>query len=130
MNRSQLILIYDGYCNLCTGLVAFIVKTFPAGAITLVDQHSAYGHQLTSLLRSSMGYQPDSIVAKSGDAFFIKSEAVLQLCRAQGLLGRGIYRLGKMLPLRWRDGLYDRIAANRYSWFGTTNACPLPSKNL
>ncbi len=34
---------------------------------------------------------------------------------------------GILLPRFLRDSLYDRIARNRYRWFGKRESCRLPS---
>ena len=39
-----------------------------------------------------------------------------------------LLKVSALLPERARDWLYDRIAANRYRWFGKADLCALLSE--
>jgi predicted DCC family thiol-disulfide oxidoreductase YuxK len=61
---------------------------------------------------------------EEGRAFF-RSEAAIRIFEGLG----GPYRLacvGRVLPLRARDGLYNFVARNRFRWFGRRQTCYLP----
>lgn len=56
-----------------------------------------------------------------------RSDAAAAILRDLG----GRYRLlacFRLLPRPVRDAIYDWIAAHRYRWFGTLDACHLPEK--
>jgi predicted DCC family thiol-disulfide oxidoreductase YuxK len=38
--------------------------------------------------------------------------------------------LGRILPLRLRDWLYDRVARNRYRLFGRRPVCMIPAPDV
>ncbi len=45
-----------------------------------------------------------------------------QVCAAQGLAG--------IVPRPLRDWVYDRMASNRYRWFGRQAACMVPTPSI
>lgn len=63
------------------------------------------------------------VVVESSGAHFIKSDAALRIAREivpSPLLGKVAEALGSFLiPRLIRDGMYDQVANNRYSFLGT-----------
>ncbi len=55
-----------------------------------------------------------------------KSDAVIRLARHLDWPWR-IASVIRVLPRRWRDALYDRIARNRYQIFGKRDTCLIPT---
>lgn len=72
---------------------------------------------------------PDSIIYLDNEKTYVKSDAALKI--AGNLEGpwkiAGVF---KVLPLRFRDWLYDIIARNRYQWFGRRDQCMVPTPDL
>lgn len=71
----------------------------------------------------------DSIVLVTENALFVKSDAVLQICRSLSGLAPYIYIL-HFVPKSFRDIIYDWVAKNRYSWFGKRDVCMIPTAEL
>ena len=59
---------------------------------------------------------------------YFKSDSVLMAARHL----RGLHGAGLLMPLprALRDWLYDRVARNRYAWFGRDEACLIPTPEL
>lgn len=78
------------------------------------------------------GYQAEEfetvlLVTPQGE-LFTKMDVVTEVSKNLGGLWH-ILRVFKILPKRWRDGLYDFVATRRYKWFGKSDYCQLiPSK--
>jgi predicted DCC family thiol-disulfide oxidoreductase YuxK len=69
----------------------------------------------------------ESMVIIRDGIVFEKSEAVLELCRQLG----GVWRLAgalRVIPVSIRDYAYDKVAGNRYRWFGRKETCRLPTE--
>jgi predicted DCC family thiol-disulfide oxidoreductase YuxK len=62
-----------------------------------------------------------------GRALFKSDAAIAVLSRLPGF---GWTRLLRFVPRKRRDLAYDRIARNRYAWFGRAEACILPGPAL
>ena len=72
---------------------------------------------------------PDSILLLDREGLHVKSSAALRIARR---LGPPWSLLGVFLavPRPLRDGVYDWVARNRYSWFGKRDACMIPDPEL
>lgn len=73
--------------------------------------------------------KPDSIILYSGERIFTKMDAVIETGRIAGGIFYALF-VFKLLPLSWRNRLYDFIAENRYSWFGKKDRCDIPSDSI
>lgn len=69
---------------------------------------------------------PDSVVVIADGKTFVKSDAVLYICKKLGG-SFSILRIFKIIPASLRDRLYDLIARSRYNLFGKKESCMLPS---
>lgn len=126
MIKSDPILIYDGFCNLCSGLVQFIIKRDKRGRIKFVPLQSEGGRSL--ITRS--GTDPvnlNSVLFFSSGKFYLKSSAVLHLFKELGGTWGLLYGF-IVVPPFIRDFFYDLIARYRYKLFGMRNTCMIPDQ--
>jgi predicted DCC family thiol-disulfide oxidoreductase YuxK len=65
-----------------------------------------------------------NILIEDGRAWF-KSEASIRILARLGLPW-SLAVLGRVLPLSWRDHLYEVVARNRLRWFGVHAQCFVP----
>lgn len=83
------------------------------------------------LLQQS-GFAPDDlqsfVLIENGRAFR-KSTAALQLAKQLPWYWQWT-QLFWIVPKRFRDGVYDLIAANRYKWFGRREQCMIPTPEI
>lgn len=124
MITSDTILIYDGFCNLCSGLVQFIIKRDKRGKIKVVPLQSEVG--ISMIARS--GTDPvnlNSVLFFSSGKFYVKSSAILHLFRELGLPLAVLYGF-IIVPAFIRDSFYDLVARYRYRLFGKRDTCMVP----
>ena len=123
-SETSRIILFDGICNLCNGLVDFIVRHDPARTFRFIPLQSGKGKELLAAHNIST-LETDSIVFIHGDSAMIKSKAVLAILK---ILGRpwSYMCILRFLPRTLRDWVYDRIAKNRFRIFGKRNSCRLP----
>ncbi len=124
-------LLFDGVCNLCNGVVQFIIRHDQRGIFRFVALQSDLGQALLAAHGQPLPPPggPESVVLLEGGRLYSHSTAVLRIA---GLLG-GPWRLaavGWLLPRPWRDALYRYVARHRYRWFGRREACWLPTPEL
>ncbi|MEN9336754.1 MAG: hypothetical protein RLZZ500_1741 [Bacteroidota bacterium] len=123
--EEKQIILFDGVCNLCNGLVQKIIRYDRKAVFRFVSIQSDLGKEILEHLQCE---RVDSIILwhpKKG--YYIKSEAVLKITKV--LSGRfALLQVLYMLPKFLRDKIYDYVARNRYSWFGQSESCLLPSK--
>ena len=59
----------------------------------------------------------------------IKSNAAIKIAYLLGGFFK-IFIIFKILPNFIRDGIYDVISRNRYRWFGKSDSCYIPKKEI
>lgn len=124
----ELILLFDGICNLCSWSVQFIIRRDPHARIRFASLQSAAAGELLrdhNLTREEL----DAAIFFEGRRVYVKSAAVLRVFRYLPGLWRLLTHLTHV-PASVRDWCYDRIAENRYKLFGRKDRCLLPTEEL
>lgn len=124
------LLLYDGVCALCNGLVRFLLKHDRRGSLRFTPLERPLGREV--LARFDLHEVPDGVVLVTSalmadERIYSRSEAVSV---ALGLLGGPWAVLGRMLsvlPRRVREVGYGMVARCRYRLFGRYDACPVPA---
>jgi predicted DCC family thiol-disulfide oxidoreductase YuxK len=122
------IILFDGICNLCNGVVQFIIRHDPEGKFKFASLQSESGQALLQKHGLSTT-ELDTIVYISGDKQYIKSTAALHVLRDLGGFWR-LFFLLIIIPEPFRDFVYNRIAGSRYKMFGQRKSCMVPSPVL
>jgi predicted DCC family thiol-disulfide oxidoreductase YuxK len=122
------VVLFDGVCNLCNRSVQLLIRLDRKKVFRFASLQSAFAKKQLSLYDEPKNL-PDSIVLILEDKTFFRSDAILRIAWILGGLWR-ISVLGYLLPGGLRDYLYDRIAANRYRWFGKRGQCMVPDPEL
>jgi len=123
-DSERKILFYDGECGFCNRSVQIALKADKRGRLRFAPlQGETAARSLPEELRrpeesgTMVLLEPDgSIKTRSEDAL-----------AAAGAVGGPwkLLRLGRALPRRWRDGVYDVVARNRHR-LPVKAACELP----
>ncbi|MGE0178286.1 MAG: thiol-disulfide oxidoreductase DCC family protein [Sphingomonas sp.] len=113
--------VFDGVCVLCSGSAGFIMRHDEEGKARMTSAQGALGEALYR--HYGLALDDSYLFIREGRAF-TKSAGYLELLAVLGGWWRLLRALG-VLPERWRDWAYDRLAANRYRWFGKTEYCAL-----
>ncbi len=122
------IILFDGVCNLCNGLVRFIIKRDKEGKFKFASLQSEAGQQWLSRFNLAKN-EFESFVLIQGDRYFLKSTGVLKMLRELGGAW-GVFYVFILIPHLVRDFLYDAIAKSRYKIFGRRDACMIPTPEL
>ncbi|NDI34106.1 thiol-disulfide oxidoreductase DCC family protein [Chengkuizengella sediminis] len=125
MNKPS-ILLFDGVCNLCNGVVQFILSRDLKGNIKFASLQSGTGQKFLKQYNLNTK-EISTIVLIQGDRAYTKSTAALRLCLLLKNLWPVLYAF-IIIPKSIRDVVYDWIAKNRYRWFGKSEQCMIPSK--
>lgn len=127
-DNDEVILLFDGVCNLCNGWVNFVIDHDPEGHISFAPLQSVSGQRLLSKHNIDSDKMDTIILVDHGEVYE-RSDAILQL--AVYLNGKArILRAGIILPRFIRDALYNRIAGKRYDWFGKRKRCRIPEPEI
>ncbi len=121
----EYIVLYDGVCNLCNRSVQFILLHDRRGCFRFAAQQSEVGQ---ALLRQH-GFSTDQIrtvVLIEGNDMYTRSDAALRIALHLGGWWSLCYWIGRLVPKRLRDAVYQFVATHRYRWFGRSETCLLP----
>lgn len=126
MEQPEKILFFDGVCNLCNGLVKFVIRHDHNAAIRFAPLQSQGAADL--LCRNNITGS-DSVIYLTEGGFFIKSSAILRMFRDMGGAWRLLYGF-IIVPRFIRDFIYDVVARNRYRIFGRRESCMVPTPDV
>ena len=122
------LIVFDGVCHLCTGFVHFVIRRDRSGLFRFLPAQSPRGEALYARLGLKSGDWDSNLLVQNGRVT-TELDAFIEIARRFG----GLWRLIPVLyviPRALRDWLYNRIARNRYRWFGKRAVCYLPAPDL
>jgi len=122
------ILLFDGVCNLCTGIVKFIIKRDKKEKFRFAALQSESGQALLKKFGLS-ATDLDTFILISGDKYYTKSTAGLLVLKALGGLWEVLY-VYIVFPESMRDFIYDFVAKTRYHIFGKRDTCIVPTPEI
>ncbi len=115
------IMLFDGFCNLCTSLVHFLLRRDTSESFSFVPAQSVAGRKLIEshkLQEKAL----NTVVLIEGDEIYEQSEALIHMARRLPFPWK-LWSFVRIVPRTIRDWVYGILAANRYRWFGKRDAC-------
>ncbi len=130
----QLIILFDGVCNLCNSTVNFLIKRDSRRILRFAALQSETARKILKESSFSSEGVPisgnfNSIILVEKGHLYLKSTAALKIIQCLG----GVYSWAGIflfIPQFIRDFIYDFIAKNRYRWFGKRDACMVPRSDI
>lgn len=126
MEVKEPIWLFDAVCILCSRSVQYTLAHEQKPEINFVAIQSTQGREL-ALKYNIDPDDPESFIFLSQGRPLVKLEGVIELARHLNGPARAII-LFRFLPKPLRDWFYDRIAKNRYRWFGKSESCMMPQQ--
>ncbi len=128
--KGQRIVLYDGLCGMCDGVVQFLLRHDKRDAFRYAPQQGRCAQEiLTRHALDPATIETICVIENYNspiEQVFTKSDATLRIAEGLG----GIWTLAfaaRLLPRSLRDACYDQIARNRYRIFGKRTECRLPA---
>jgi predicted DCC family thiol-disulfide oxidoreductase YuxK/uncharacterized membrane protein YphA (DoxX/SURF4 family) len=128
VSRGRRIVLFDGVCNLCNGLVDFLVRHDRAHRLRFASLQSEIGQRLTRTARGD-GPRPnmDTVYLVEPEGWiYERSDAIQKIMIDLG----GPFRLLTLLwliPRVLRDAAYRVVSRSRYRIFGRRESCRIPT---
>ena len=122
------VILFDGVCNLCNGIVQFVIARDPRGYFRFGALQSPEAARLLATLDPPLA-PADSLVLLEGGRATMRSSGALRILRRLQFPWPLFYAF-IVIPRPLRDWVYDLIARRRYGWFGRQDTCMVPTPDL
>ena len=124
MKNNSILVLYDGQCGLCDGVVQFLLQHDVRNRFyfAALDGETGYVYKKRYGIADSV----DSVVVIEAERAYVYSDAAVQLVKHLPL-PYTLLRAAVLLPKPLRDVAYKAIAKRRLQLFGTVEACRLPT---
>ena len=125
MDRARSLIIFDGQCNLCNGVVGWMLRRDGGDRYKFIPFRSADGQAMLKERGFPLD-RLDSVIVIDRSLVYTKSDGFLKMMEElQGwnLLARSV----KVIPRSLRDAVYVFASRNRVRLFGQASACVIPN---
>jgi len=123
-----MIVLFDGVCNLCNGLVSFIIHRDTKNIFKFAALQSERGKEIIK----KSGLEPGKLYTVfliDDEKIYGNSTAVLRILKNLKGLWRLMY-IFILVPPFIRNTVYNIIANKRYRWFGKRDKCMVPDERI
>ncbi|HDP54672.1 MAG TPA: DUF393 domain-containing protein [Bacteroidetes bacterium] len=121
---SKPMLIYDGYCNLCSWLVRFAQRFDKKERIALQPSQNSDG--MFDVGIPEKVFKSTVVFVSPQGKVYVKSRAALRILKTLGGIWSIAWFFLLLIPNPIRNFLYNFISRNRYKWFGKRQTCYYP----
>jgi predicted DCC family thiol-disulfide oxidoreductase YuxK len=127
--EGRALLLYDGVCALCNGVVRFLMKHDRLDRFRYAPLQSSLGREV--LARFDIYAFPDGVMLLTdaltpAEHLYQRSDAVAVSLERLSMPWRLVGRVLRLVPRPLRDWGYGIVARFRYRLFGRYDTCPLP----
>lgn len=125
---SAPLLIFDGLCVLCSTGVIWMLRRDPHG----VTRFAAVQQPIPQAIYAHYGLDAarfDTFMVLAGGRPHTKWAGVIAAARTLPPPWRWLATLAQVVPQGIGNRLYDWVQTNRLSWFGSREACLMPTAN-
>jgi predicted DCC family thiol-disulfide oxidoreductase YuxK len=121
-----MVVIFDGFCGLCNNSVDWLIQLDSENAFKYTP---IQGQFVKSLHIPKLNTNnPDSILVWNNGIVYTKSEALFEITKKLPFPWK-LLNMFSIIPYSFTNKIYDWIARNRYSWFGKSDSCRIPTPN-
>jgi predicted DCC family thiol-disulfide oxidoreductase YuxK len=122
------VVVFDGFCNFCSGAVSFLKKKDKKGLFEFVALHDLSKHREYTEFSFPINPNESLVVFDTERNSMYYSSAILYVLKTIGGFWIVAYHLVRIVPKPIRDYLYKGFAKRRYLLFGKTRYCSIPDK--
>jgi predicted DCC family thiol-disulfide oxidoreductase YuxK len=127
--EGRALLLYDGVCALCNGVVQFLMKRDRRDRFRYAPLQSGLGREV--LARYEIHTFPDGVMLLTDaltptEHLYQRSDAVAEALQRLSTPWRLAGRVLRLVPRPLRDWGYGIVARFRYRLFGRYDTCPIP----
>lgn len=120
---KQDIIIFDGECNLCNGVVGWLLKYAPEDLFKFVPFQSTQGQKLL-IDHGFPTQQLETVILIDDDGVKTHSDGFLKII-SKIPKWKQVSALLVFIPRLIRDYIYKTASRNRVKWFGQSQSCTI-----
>jgi len=113
-------------CNFCNFWVNFLIRRDKNDLFRFAALQSENAKELKNRFKIDIS-NPDTLFLIVREKVYIKSTAALMVCKELNGMIKVLFPF-IILPVFFRDFVYDLIAKNRYKMFGRKESCRIPTE--
>uniref|UniRef100_A0A7S2YNE8 DUF393 domain-containing protein n=1 Tax=Entomoneis paludosa TaxID=265537 RepID=A0A7S2YNE8_9STRA len=119
------VILYDGVCNFCNSWVDILLRVDFQQKFRFAPLQSTTGQKLlVKIGKEANDISSVVLVQQDGAQYFDKSQCVLKVVEELGPGADILARIARQIvPLEFRDDIYDMVAENRYNLMGKRDEC-------
>ena len=127
--QSDPVLLYDGTCGLCSGLVRFILRRDRTATLRFATLDGEFAGRVREAFPELAGVDSVVWVDAGMGRVLVRSDAALRVARYLG--GRWRFAaVGAVVPRSIRDRIYDLVARHRHQADARATACLVPGPDV
>ena len=126
--QPKLIVVFDTDCLMCSAWVRFILRHERLPSARFISAWSVEGVALAKEHELTPQDLDETYLVVSEGQPLTKSDATFAIFETLNAPWRWATAL-RCMPRPMRDWFYDRMAKNRYRWFGRQDQCFLPTED-
>ncbi|MEL6917269.1 MAG: DUF393 domain-containing protein [Bacteroidota bacterium] len=120
---KESIIVFDGECNLCNGVVGWLLRFAPNDVFRFVAFQSVEGQQL--LKKNGFPTQQlETVILFDENGVHTHSDGFLRIV-SKIPKWRLVAALLAFIPRIIRDTIYNLASRNRVKWFGKSKSCTI-----
>jgi predicted DCC family thiol-disulfide oxidoreductase YuxK len=123
---TKTIVLFDGVCNLCNGLIQFLIPRDTKKNLIFAPLQSDFSKEKLKMESSIDPELMNTVVVISNGKIFQKYRAIIEIFSKLSFPWF-LLTIGRLLPIFIGNKIYDYVAANRYKWFGKQEKCMMPT---
>ncbi len=117
------IIVFDGECNLCNGVVGWLMKFAPEEIFEFVPFQSPKGQRLLQKYNFPTS-RLDTVILIDQNGPHVHSDGFLKIV-AKIPKWKRVAALLAFIPRMLRDAIYKLFSYNRVKWFGQSQSCTI-----
>ena len=129
LNIPKDIILFDGVCNFCNGYINYVIAHDHRNKFHFAPLQSKTSAMLSEMHKTDFE-KLNSIVVAKGNEVLTQSKAVLYILKNLDTWWSPLINLAYLIPNIIRNWFYTAFANKRYSLFGRTESCMIPTAEV
>jgi predicted DCC family thiol-disulfide oxidoreductase YuxK len=123
-NNSDKIVFFDNICPLCNRTIDFLIRRDQSKKLRFASLKSDIANSLVQKVQN-FHIPDDTVIFLDQGIVYTKSQAVLKIASYLSMPYKALV-VFTIIPVRWRDKVYDLVARNRHKLLPARDRCRVP----